>query len=445
MNQQIPPLSQTLAGQMACEYGYAIGHTDLVQIGGLKTPNTEASCRGTDIHAVLAPYAMHCAQKRVPADFLYLDSLTSSLGDEAATILESCRDNITIDWQNLFAVEVLCGLDKDFYPTWGRDHDGKRQPVSPVWGFDAGVEGGFKDPSYCGTLDVIYLMPGGKVARITDWKSHPRPFEADTMQGKLYSLFLFMHLPELQEVEFGLRFVRYANITKTHKYFRSDVPQMMEDVRRTRNRQLEIHAKVEEGGELRCHGGSYCTYCPCVLDPIGIPCPNGKLNPMLKSPAEMLNWMLSTEVQLRQVKQALGQFVDGTGEAVVTTDANGKHYLYGPKEKEKVTYPIFEGSLEEGFNMPIVDALLDWVRANPKDLVPRKGSQPWFNNLQIGATKLNSYLKTNKREILHNKIRDLATVEKVIQLGITRDAEVDDGAGSEHRSWDASGDTEIEF
>ena len=159
----------------------------------------------------------------------------------------------------------------------------------------------------------------------------------------------------------------------------------------------------------------------------------------------MLNWMLSTEVQLRQVKEALKQFVDGTGDAVVTTDANGKHYTYGPKEKEKVTYPLFEGSLDEGFTMPILDALLDWVRANPKDLVPRKGSKPWFNNLQIGATKLNSYLKTNKREILHNNIRDLATVERVVSLGITRDAETDDGLGSEHRTWDAAGDEDIEF
>ena len=436
MNRPVPPLTQTLSNQMSCEVGYR-----LVNIDGLKTPSTPASARGTDIHAALAPYAMHCAQKRVPADFMFLDSLTSSLGEEAASILESCRDNLTIDWQNLFACEILCGLDRDFQPTFARDHDGKAQPINPVWGLDAnGTE-----PAYCGTLDVIYLMPGGKVARIVDWKSHPRPFEADTIQGKMYSLFLFMHLPELTEVEFGLRFVRYANITKTHKYFRSDVPQMMEDVRRTRNRQLEIHAKVEEGGELRCHGGSHCAYCPCVIDPIGIPCPNGNLNPMLKSPAEMLNWMLSTEVQLRQVKQALGQHVDGTGESIYTQDANGKVYCYGPKQKEKVTYPLFEGSLEEGFNMPILDALLDWVRANPKDLVPRKGSKPWFNNLQIGATKLNSYLNANKREILHNSIRSLATVETVVQLGITRDAEVDDGTGSEYKTWDASGDSEIEF
>ena len=98
MTRSIPPLTQTLSNEMACEYGYS-----LVEIQGLKTPSTPASARGTDIHEALAPYAMHCAQKHVPADFMFLDSLTSSLGEEAASIVESCRDNLTIDWQNLFA------------------------------------------------------------------------------------------------------------------------------------------------------------------------------------------------------------------------------------------------------------------------------------------------------------------------------------------------------
>jgi hypothetical protein len=220
---------------------------------------------------------------------------------------------------------------------------------------------------------------------------------------------------------------------------------MMDDVRRTRNRQKDIHARVEEGGELRVHGGSHCVYCPCALDPIGIPCPNGKLNPMLKSPAEQLNWLLSTEVQVRMVKEALKQHVEGTEQSVWSQDANGNVYQFGPVEREKVTYPIFEGSVEEGFTMPIVDALLNWVTTNPKDLIPRKGSKPWFNNLRIGATELNRYLKTNKREIIHNNIRDLAITETTVQMKISRDASVDDGQGSEHKTWDASGDGEIEF
>ena len=436
MAQQIPPLSQTRKEQMSCEYGYK-----LVNIDGLKTPDTEASARGQDVHAIIAPYALHCAQKRVPADFMFLDSLTSALGEEAAGILETCRDNLTIDWQNLFAVEILWGLDRNFLPTWAIDHDGKRHEINPVWG----IEGSGEPPAHVGTMDQIYLMPGAKVCRLPDLKTHPRPFEADTFQGKLYSLAAMMHLPELQEVEFGLRFVRYANIVKTHKYFRSDVPQMMEDVRRIRNRQKEIHAKVAEGGELRVHGGSHCSYCPCALDPIGIPCPNGKLNPMLKSPAEQLNWLLSTEVQVRMVKEALKQHVDGTGESIFSQDANGKVYSYGPVSREKVTYPVFEGNLDEGFTMPIIDKLLDWVTTNPKDLIPRKGSKPWFANLRIGATQMNQYLKAGKREIIHNAIKDLAVVETQVQMKITRDAETDDGQGLEHHSWDASGDDAIEY
>jgi hypothetical protein len=437
----IPPLRQSARETMACPHAYG-----LVYIEGMKTPDTMASARGTAIHEALAEYVVHCAKKRVPADFLYLDSLTTSSTEEVSTILESCRDNFTVDWQNLFGAEISIGLDRDFQPTWPVDHYGKTMAVDPIWGFES-TEGGFKDTAYSGIIDVVYLMPGGKVARIVDFKSHPRPFPADSFQGKLYSLMLFMHLPELTEIEFGLHFVRYQNLVTTQKYFRSDVPLMMEAVRRERNRQQDYHQMYEAGGldALQSFGSPACTYCPCSLDPIGVPCPNGALNPQLKSPAEMLNWMLSTEVQLRQVKDALKQIVDGTQQPVVTIDGNGKAYTYGPKEKERVTYPLFEGSLEEGFNMPILDALLDWVRANPKDLVPRKGGQPWFNNLRIGATQMNSYLKANNREILHNNIRDLANVETVVPLGITRDAEADDGQGSEYKTYDARGNEEVEF
>ena len=77
-------------------------------------------------------------------------------------------------------------------------------------------------------------------------------------------------------------------------------------------------------------------------------------------------------------------------------------------------------------------------------MVPRKGSQPWFNNLAIGATKLNSYLKANKREIIHNRIKDLVTVKTTVEYGITKEPEVDDGV-EEKKPWDASGPDELEF
>ena len=80
--------------------------------------------------------------------------------------------------------------------------------------------------------------------------------------------------------------------------------------------------------------------------------------------------------------------------------------------------------------------------ANPADLVPRKGSKPWFLNLRIGSTQLKSYLKSKKREIIDNAVKDLAIVEKKVELRVSRDAEIDDGSGEEHSSYDSDA---IEF
>jgi len=424
---------------MSCETSYK-----LVEIDGIKPPSTAPAFRGTDCHEILAPYARWCAQKRVKADFAYLDSLLSSATEEVVGIMETCRDNIEIDWENFFAAEISMGLDGDFQPTYSYDHDGKPLPMDPLWDF---VTRSNKVPAYCAILDTIYLMPGGRVARIRDYKSHPRPFSADTFQGKLYSLMLFMHIPELNEIEFGLQFIRYANKTETHKYYRSDVPQMMEDIRRERNRQMDIHEKVLYDQPLRTHGGSHCVYCPCVLDPIHIPCPIAQLNPMTNlSPADRLNWRLVHDVMNRTNNKAMQDYVEGSGQDINSQDANGKHYTFGPVEKEKTTYPLFADNGSGGFDMPIVDALLDWQNAYPEDLQPKRRDQkPWFLNLRIGSTQLKSYLKAKKRELIDNRIKDLATVEVKVENRITRDAEVDDGAGEEYREWDGSGDDEIQF
>jgi hypothetical protein len=425
---EIPATRQSIYETMSCETSYKLIHID-----SLRPPSTGPSYRGTDCHDILAPYARYCAQNRIPADFAFLDSLLNSASPEVVNIMETCRENLVIDWQNFFAAEISAGLDKDFQPTWSYDHDGNRIELDPVWG----IEGSGKPPAYCVIFDTIYLMPGGTVARLPDYKTHPRPFPADTFQGKLYSLVLMMFVPELTEVEFGLKFIRYANKTETHKYYRSDVPQMMEDVRRVRNRQRDIHEKVEQQQPLRTHGGAHCTYCPCVLDPVHIPCPIAKLNPMTNlSPAERLNWRLVHDVMNRTNNQAMQQYVDGSGQEIHSQDANGKFYSFGPVEKEKTTYPLFTDDGNGGFTLPIVDALLDWQHANPDDLVPRKGSKPWFTNLRIGSTQLKQYLKAKKREIIDNAIKDLATVETKVELRIARDASIDDGQGEESREFD---------
>ena len=89
--------------------------------------------------------------------------------------------------------------------------------------------------------------------------------------------------------------------------------------------------------------------------------------------------------------------------------------------------------------MPIADALVDWAVEAPEDLHPKKGT-PWFLNLRIGSTELNSYLKAKKRELIHNRCKDLAKTETKMEMRITRDAEVDDGTGEEHREFGEGGE-----
>jgi len=363
---------------------------------------------------------------------MYLDSLLYAATPEVSSILESCRENLTVDWQNLFAVEIHWGLDSQFRPTWSYDHDGNRVELGPVWG----IEGSGEEPAFGGISDVILLMPGGLIGATDDYKTHPRAFPADTFQGKLYALALMMHMPKLQQVTFRLRFVRYANLNTEQIYYRRDVPNLMEECRRVRARQKDIHFRVANGDKLRVHAGAHCTYCPGSQK--RDLCPISQTNPMLNMTAEgRLNWRLWMDVAKRANDKAMRDHVDGTGADIHSQDSNGKFYSFGPVPKEKITFPLFAEDGSGGFTLPIVDALLDWQNAFPEDLNPKKaGSKPWFLNLRIGSTQLRSYLKAKKRELIDNRVKDLATRETKIELRVTRDASVDDGTGEEYREYE---------
>jgi hypothetical protein len=433
---RIPPYRQSIGQSMACESGYRFVHIDQI-----KFPSTEPAERGIDVHFIKSQYARHCAEKHVPADFAFLDSLCYAAGEEAVTILENCRDNIVIDWENFFASEIHMGLDSKFRPTWSYDHDGNRVEIDPVWGIkDSGEE-----PEYCAIADEIYMMPGRKASKVIDSKTHPRSFPADTDQGKLYSLMILMHMPSLQENEFVLQFVRYENLNTTQKYYRSDVPDLMAAVRRMRARQVLIHEKVANREPLRTHGGPQCSYCPCVLNPVAYPCPLGNLNTFTNlTPEDRLRWELANRPAAVVNRKAMEQHVLATGQPIRTQDANGKWYEFSQKEVKEVTAPLFEEDGRGGFIMPILDALLEWANTNYADMIPRKGSKPWFCNLKIGWTDLKKYLKAQKREIVHNRIKPLLKVTNSLEFRITKDPETDDGIGNE-KPWDAAGEEDIEF
>jgi len=234
-------------------------------------------------------------------------------------------------------------------------------------------------------------------------------------------------MPALEEVTFRLRFVRYANVHTEHKFHREQVPELKEEVRRVRARQQEYHRQYREEGleSMAALPGASCVYCPAMQD---FSCPVAKLNPMMNlTPTERLQYRLWYAAASRANNEAMRQWVDATGENITAADANGRKYTFGPVSRESTTYPLFK--YEDGqFSSPIVEALQDWMYAHPEDVLPTKRSPiPWPAKVRIGATELNSYIKRNKREIVHNNIRDHAKIETKIELRVTKDAEVDDG------------------
>ena len=438
----LPPLRQSSFEQMGCEHSYA-----LVHIAGLKPPSTPPSARGVDVHSVLAKYVAHCAAKRIKADFAYMDQLRASVGQEAADILEICRDSISVDWMNFYAAEVHMGLDEEFNPTYSVDHDGNLVPFSDqLWD----VESSRKPPAYAGILDVIYLYNGGKAAKIPDYKSHPRPFDPSTFQGKEYPLFLFLHMPELQEIEFVLHFVRYPNIYKPVKYLRSDVPAMKEECQRIRAHQDEIHEKVQSAimrGEtvndanLRVHAGKQCAYCPAMLRHGLCPQAESGLNPFLSEiPEDWLKERLYLAERSKVINERMKAYVDGTGNSIQSKDANGKGYSFGPTPTTSTTYPLFQYSPATGLELtPMVEKILDWVTVMPEDGLPtKKGLPPWPARLRIGATELTSPLKAKMRADLHQWVQDTPGVKvevDTIEMAIERDATLDDMTGEEWRDY----------
>jgi PD-(D/E)XK nuclease superfamily len=421
-------LTQTTYESMACPHDYG-----LVHIEGQKPPDTLPSVRGRDIHQIMAAYSEHCAARRVPMDLNYFDGLLLDTGEDAAAIMHNAGESIKVDSQNFFAAEVSMGLDEDFKPTYSIDHDGNVVPFrSDLWGKDTSDN----KPAYCGIADDIAIFPGGRAARIKDYKSHPRPFEPNTFQGKLYALMLFMHMPQLEEVEFVLVFIRYTNIVRPIKFHRDQVPMLKEEVKRARLRQEGYHITyAQEGLEgLPALPGTHCTYCPAVANPEK--CPISKLNPMMElAPDKRLHYRLWYSAMSRANNQIMSQMVEGTGAPIHATDANGKTYTFGPVEVEDKSYPLFTWN-GIGFDMPILDALQNWMDTAPEDCLPSKRSPvPWLAKLKIGATELNQYLKANKREIIHNAIKDLATVKNAVEFKVQRDAEVDDGKGEEYQAF----------
>lgn len=401
----IPPFHQSTESLTSCQTFYAE-----TVIRGNKMPGGMESARGNEIHRTAAAYAAYCAMKQVPMDLEMFDHLAKGAGPVAARILSGMRDTLRIDHQHLIATELPLSLDENFRPT---DVVEALSGICKSSGLPA---------HYSGTLDNLYGFREEEKAEITDYKSHPRPFEpSDTLQGKTYTVFVLAHFPWVQEVTFRLIFVRYANLSRFVTYTRQDLPALIDALKSARERQKMIHADYDAGKELQAIAGNHCWYCSLLANR---KCPIAQWNEnMMENPEMWFNWDLWNSQFSRKNKARMKAYVQETGKPIMLKDFNTKSYVYGPVESQSSIYPLFKATAggvevdaQNRLVMPVVDLLSDYAYAAPED-------SNWLGKVQLSSTSLTSYLKTKKRVLLDTAIDDV--VEKVtkVKLAVSKPLE----------------------
>jgi hypothetical protein len=388
-----------------------------VFIKGNKPPGGLEAARGTEIHKTMALYLSHCARKSVGMDLDAFESFSHGAGPQAARILSGLRDGFVVDHEHLFATELGMALDEHFQPT------DVATEVEGISG-DSGLP-----PCYQGTLDGVYVFRTENKILVDDFKSHARAFEpSETMQAKMYALFIYQHFTWVETVVFRLTFVRYKNMTRTVEYTRQDVPKLIEEAKAARERQKTIHVSFDGGKEIEAISGAQCVYCPLLSNR---ECPISQWNPQMQlEPVDRLRYLLWYSAFSKVNSKTLRDYVNGTGKRVVLKDYNGKAYVFGPVESESSVYPLFRTTGESIATRCDCGKQFDYVPENglcPKckegrvrpimpiaDLIVEDyafgntGDTAWMGKLVISSTKLNSYLGTKKRAFLDQACQDTA-------------------------------------
>jgi hypothetical protein len=348
----VPALSQSTEETMSCPTSYAVQ-----SIKGSKSPGGMQSARGLEVHHVSSLYINHCATRKVPADWARFDELALGSGAEAADILTGIRDNYVVDFEHVYDTELWLAVDNNWkaveVPLAVRS---MTREAREAWAAANGV-------IYHGTLDGLYFLSQAR-AKIEDFKSHPRPFEANTIQSKRYALLVLLNFPEVEEVTFELIFVRYANCRRSVTYTREDLPWMRQQVINARARQIRLHERYDAGETLEAYPGAHCTYCPLLKSFNG--CPIAEFNEYathtLEERARFAIWV----EQVNKVnKQVLKDAVNASGKNIELRDGNGRLVQFGFNARESTQFPLL-----------LVDAAVP-VRAPPRTWVTSSGSATW--------------------------------------------------------------------
>lgn len=405
----IPPLRQSYESPMSCPTGYV--HSVIKRKG---KPGSIESVRGVQFHRVMSQYASWCAAKGISQDLIAFDRFAQGVGPQAERLLSGIRESYTVDWQHFLSAELPMSLDANFNPT----------DVSMAIDI---CEDSEEDAIYQGTLDTLFLFRDDSAAVIDDFKTHVKPFDPqETLQSKMYVLFVFQHFPWVQSVKFRLVFTRYKNLTREVVYHRSDVRTLMEIVKARRLLQEAIHADYNSGRDLDVISGSHCNWCPLLSNR---ECPIGQWNEnMQMTPVEWMKWDLWNSAFSRVNKARMKDRVQSTGKPIIIRDYNGKTYRYGAEDKETNVYPLFEATadgivIDKDGNpsMPVVSLLMQYAEIpdNADDL-------SWLGKLVISSTKLESYLKAKKRVFLHQVISDQAEKVTKVRMKVSKPLDTED-------------------
>lgn len=378
----LPPLSQSRHGDMACETLYVRKHVQGARIG-----ESEPAARGIEIHQILATYINHLVSTRRLTDLVVFDRLMRTVGVQAREVLEKFRDNHAFDPEKIFATELHITLDENFLPIEHSSCDGEMA-------------------EYEGTLDLV-MLHSLMEAEIDDWKSYYQVIDADTFQSKFYPLLLMCLNPSLERVKFVLEFVRYG-VSRCVEYTRKDMPWLKELARRERTRQRKLHelASVEDR-ELKASPGRHCTWCPLLLSR----CPVAETNPYGQMTAEgRLRFALWLQEAEKQNTKVLKDLLVERG-PIHYRDGNQGEYLADFVPVEKKFYPYRDA----------VSALEEWFRAHPDE----RGLKD-----KLTISGLSSALKAEKRSELAQKLATITDVRVETELKIGREGK----NGSKERS-----------
>lgn len=375
-NESIPALHQSTQTTMACPEFYVTAKVD-----GHETPPNIHSDRGTQVHHVMAGYGAYCAQKKVGQDWGAFDQLAAAVGLDAGIILDGLRDNYVVDFEHLYATELLLMLDEDFAPTVTDDKGVVHPEPFP------GAIYSEKRAAYASTLDVVNI--DGNRAKIDDFKSHFRPFTPDTFQSEMYPFILLQHLAWLEEVEFELIFVRFRNARRSVTYKREDMVDIIRDLERARQRQKQFHILAAEPGRpgIEALPGPHCVYCPKMVD---LTCPWRQFNPYTAVDGpERLKFAVWAGKALEANRGPLQDFVTYSETGTISyADDNGNIHTAKMESTESNYYPAVQ----------TLAMLVEWNEACG-------GDPTLFNGLRISSTQLKPKLKAKKRAILDQRIR----------------------------------------